>query len=170
MRDLIFDYVRNIAFYIIFMNIILIIIPQGRYMGYIKTVLGFVLLLIMIKPIDSFFLSGTGKNLEQTIDEYSASLSLKEFEQSEDKQKELILKQFEKDFFEQISSIVKRSEPDSEAESISIDYAEENGHITGIEKINIYMKNKCDKENIKNAVSDFYNFESDNINIIEEIN
>ncbi len=170
MRAVIFDYVRNIALYIIFMNIILIITPGGSYTGYIKTILGFVLLIIMIKPAESLFMGISGESLEDVIDKYSAELSLREFEQSQDHQKEIILNQFERDFFRQISDIAKKTDPNCEAEKISIDYSEENGVITGIERIDVYMKNKCDKESIKNAVADFYNFGSDNINIIEEIN
>lgn len=169
MRELIFGYVRNIAFYIIFMNIILIMIPAGKYQGYIKTILGFVLILIMIKPAESFFKDSNGKSLERIIEEYDINLNQKEFEKGNDIQKELIVKQFEKNLLNQINNIIKKTDHDTYIEKVSVDYIEENGNIIGIENINIYVNDRCDKENIKNAISDFYNLENDNINIIEEI-
>lgn len=170
MREMIFGYVRNIAFYIVFMNIILIIIPSNKYRGYIKTVLAFVLILIMIKPIDNLLEKSNGKGLEKIIDEYSVDLTKKEFEQGSQRQKELIIKQFENDFLNQINSIIEREDNNITAEKISISYLRENDNIIGIDNINIYIDKDCNKENIKNAISDFYNLNLNNINIIEETN
>ena len=49
------EYVREITIYIILMEFILITVPENSYKGYIRLIIGSVLIIIVLKPIYSFF-------------------------------------------------------------------------------------------------------------------
>ena len=53
--DIIIEYVREITIYIILMEFILITVPENSYKGYIRLIIGSVLIIIVLKPIYSFF-------------------------------------------------------------------------------------------------------------------
>lgn len=165
MREIIYTYARNIAFFIIFMNVILMLVPNNKYRGYIKTVLGLVLIIIMLKPMEWIFEIKEKQSLDKIIDEYSISITKREFEEVNEKQKELIKKQFEKSLLNQIKLVLKKSYNDIEVKEIEIEYVE-GENITGISKINIYASGGG-KEKMKKIISDFYNLSEENINVIE---
>lgn len=52
--DIITEYVRKIAIYVIVMEFILIAVPENTYKGYIRLVMGSILTIIVLKPIYSF--------------------------------------------------------------------------------------------------------------------
>ena len=53
--NIITEYVRKIAIYIIVMEFILIAVPENAYKGYIKLIIGSILVINVLKPIYSFF-------------------------------------------------------------------------------------------------------------------
>ena len=53
--DIIIEYVREITIYIILMEFILITVPENSYKSYIRLIIGSVLIIIVLKPIYSFF-------------------------------------------------------------------------------------------------------------------
>ena len=53
--DIIIEYVREITIYIILMEFILITVPANSHKGYIRLIIGSVLIIIVLKPIYSFF-------------------------------------------------------------------------------------------------------------------
>ena len=53
--DIIIEYVSEITIYIILMEFILITVPENSYKGYIRLIIGSVLIIIVLKPIYCFF-------------------------------------------------------------------------------------------------------------------
>lgn len=167
MREIIFMYARNIAFYIIFMNVILILVPNVKYRGYIKTVLGFVLIIIILKPIDKLFEMRENISLDKLIDEYSINITKKEYNEANAKQRELIEKQFEEDMLIQIRELLKAMEG-VKVNRVKAEYIKEKEEIAGISSLNVYIEGEGDLMKIKNIISDFYKLDYENINVIEE--
>ncbi|MDR1703792.1 MAG: stage III sporulation protein AF [Clostridiales bacterium] len=58
MRALLYDYVRNVAVFLIFMSIAGIIVPEGRFKGYINLALRLILVLLVAQPLIT--LAGSG--------------------------------------------------------------------------------------------------------------
>lgn len=53
--DIVIEYVKKIAFYVIAMEFILVSIPENSYKKYIQFITGAMLILIVLKPIYAFF-------------------------------------------------------------------------------------------------------------------
>ncbi len=185
------NYIRNIAFFLIFISFIGIIIPNTKYKSYINILLGFMLVMIMISPIatliynkqnplDRFLLSVNGATKQTTTDE------LKEFEIL---QQDMINKTYKANVVEQINSLIKE-----ESLSISeyeIDFNQNTGQILKLVlnlketiivptpkpfiriepfKVEISPQDEDKEEDlqalrVKKIISDFYNMSADNIHI-----
>lgn len=50
-----FDFAKNIVIYTIFANLWEMMIPEGRFAGYIRLVLGFVLVAVILQPVSKLF-------------------------------------------------------------------------------------------------------------------
>lgn len=191
MIEAISNYIRNIAFFLIFISFIGIIIPNTKYKSYINILLGFMLVMIMISPIatliynkqnplDRFLLSVNGATKQTTTDE------LKEFEIL---QQDMINKTYKANVVEQINSLIKE-----ESLSISeyeIDFNQNTGQILKLVlnlketiivptpkpfiriepfKVEISPQDEDKEEDlqalrVKKIISDFYNMSADNIHI-----
>lgn len=49
------EYIKNIVFYIVITEFILLIVPENLYKRYIKFIIGTMLMIIVLKPINDFF-------------------------------------------------------------------------------------------------------------------
>ena len=91
------EWVQNIAYYMIFMTVILSLLPAKQYEKYVRFFAGIVLILLVIKP----FLGGL--HLEQELSHFYQEFSLKqdtaELKQKilgvEQQQKQMLLSQYE---------------------------------------------------------------------------
>ncbi|MCL2873878.1 MAG: stage III sporulation protein AF [Defluviitaleaceae bacterium] len=66
------DYVRNIAFFLIFASFAGIILPEGKYKKYINVVLGLVLIVILLSPFYRFLSTGNF-DVDELIDSLNIS-------------------------------------------------------------------------------------------------
>lgn len=169
MREVIVKYASNIAFFIVFMNLILMLAPSEKYRGYIKAVLGFVLILVMVSPVQKLFAQKSGYKIDEAIEKYHTEIGKKEYEQGSLRQRELIERQFEKELLIQINSIIKNQGRNVNAAELSVEYIRENDVITAIASLNITITGDFDEENIKNTIADFYKLDKENINIIRQL-
>ena len=88
MKEILYEWIRNMVFYQLLISIIINLIPSNAYLKYIRFFLGMLFIVIAIQPvfrvfkltetIDSAYIQ---KMLEQELEENSFSLSLKEPEQ-----------------------------------------------------------------------------------------
>ncbi len=69
--DQIYDWVRNITYYLIFITVVENLLPSKKYGKYIKFFAGMVLILIVLKPITQ------GLRLDDTMANYFKTISLK---------------------------------------------------------------------------------------------
>lgn len=157
-------YIKNIAVFLIFSTFVEIIMPNGKYKEYIRFILGIILIVIMIKPINNL-ISSIDKNFDISIMKVQSELNKYTASYESDlyagKQKELIKKEFQSNIKSQIISIIKNY---LTVNNIEVLLKEDS---FDIEQINIYASENSD-ENIlsaKNSVSDFYNLSIDNIHI-----
>lgn len=65
----IYEWVRNISYYLIFMTVVSNLLPDKKYEKYLKLFAGMVLILLVLKPLTG------GLNLEQRIAYYFESIS-----------------------------------------------------------------------------------------------
>lgn len=185
------SYIKEIAFFLIFMIFIEIILPQSKYRNYINLVLGLLLIFIMIKPVNvllaKFNTSIDSEIINKTI-EIDKNAIEKEKQYYTEKQKELIFNNFNENLKKQLTSILNNYAYVNDV-NFEIDY--ENLKINDI-YVDISYEQKAEKEkfirikpviinndtlkdekneedekikNIKNIISDFYNLSVDNIHI-----
>lgn len=55
MADAIYGWIKNLAFFFIFLTVILNLLPDEKYRRYVKSFLGLLLLLVVCKPLFSLF-------------------------------------------------------------------------------------------------------------------
>lgn len=185
-------YIKSIAFFIIFMAFIEIVLPNGKYRSYINLVLGIILIIMMIQPVNKllykFNISIDNEILNANY-ELDKSIIEKESQYYNEKQKEIILNSFRDKIKEQITYLL---EDYAVVSNIEIELISNENNIQiekifiDIKKFNISDKNKIkpivideninnnnlndnsDENNIKilkNIISDFYNLSIDNIYI-----
>ncbi|NLK97522.1 stage III sporulation protein AF [Defluviitalea saccharophila] len=106
------EWIRNIALFVIFSALIEMLMPESHFRKYIHMILGFVLMLILIRPITSIFFDNkdTFKNFieinqlemeRQSIVRQSSVLELK--------QEELILDTYKSNLGEQIKKLIENN-------------------------------------------------------------
>ena len=173
-----YDYVRNIAVFIIFSAFVEIIVPNEKYRGYIKSIFGFFIIIIILTPIFNIF--GGGEAVFDYVgNEFNKTIMEKEGDFYDEKQKEIIRENFVKNLEEQSKKILdnlcvvhsaqfylKDDSFDIDKAEFVIEPKEESKSFFRIEKIET-QEEKDNKffENVKKIISDFYNLHFDNINI-----
>jgi len=166
-------YIKNIAVFLIFSTFIEIIMPNNRFKEYIRFVLGIILIVIMIEPINNI-IADISKDLDINVmkleTELNKNIIKSENEFYTQKQNEIIKKEFKNSLENQIKAICQKY---FIVEDINIILDDSNFEIL---EIYIYIDNKngIDEENnilmIKNSISDFYNLSVDNIHITVQRN
>lgn len=73
MLDNVSDYIKNIAFFLIFTSFIGIILPDGKYKKYIDIVLGLILIIMTLEPMAAFVF-GSSRSFEKILNEITTSL------------------------------------------------------------------------------------------------
>lgn len=103
-------YIRDIAVFLIFISFVDIIVPQKKYKEYINLMLAFILIFIVVSPLNSF-LGFFGENngslfADETIN-YNRSLLQKEGAYYEEAQKAAVLAQYSDELLLQLKRMVE---------------------------------------------------------------
>lgn len=165
MQDILNNYIKNIVFFVVFINLVEIIIPNGRYRKYINTVLGFVLVFIMMKPLENFIGDADYKFENSFLhlnDQVNQKIIEKESSYYTEKQQELILDEINNSMKTTLQSICK-----TEIDDVTVefkDYSNMDFEITKLE-VSLPSIDEAEEKKIKNLISDFYNLEEENIYI-----
>ncbi len=171
-------YAKNIAYFVVFTTFAEIIIPEGTYRKYINIVTGFFVIFLSVTPISALFSNlniFAEKNFFAADWELNKRLMQKEEKYYENKKNDIILIEMKKDVEKKTEDIlniygqVKKVSVEIDKEKLDI----KNVHAEVILKENkkfIRIENKNEiselEEKLKNIISDFYNLDNNNINII----
>lgn len=183
MIDYFYNYIKNIIFFLIFMSFIQVILPTNKYRSYINLIFGMMLVFIMIEPLNILF--DNVKNIEAiTIfnedDFKNNNIDINKYKNI---QNEMVKSAFKDNIKKQIETILKDNYfiKDIEVSLYENKYDEINIQeiqltLTSNNK-NIYvkpfkedndlkLKEQKEIDNIKNAISQYYNLNIENISIM----
>lgn len=79
--DAIYEWIKNIAFYMIVVSVVLKVLPGNQYQKYIQFFSGIVLILLVFLPIVR--LAGKEQTIQELYEDYSYKQKKEEFEQME---------------------------------------------------------------------------------------
>ncbi len=182
-------YIKTITFYVVFINIIEMIMPSEKYSSYIRLFLGLVLMYIIIKPVFMFNINGVTEDVLKNYENYISVNSEKvDVENIEETRINLVTNSYIKNKEEEITNLIqtnttyeilsceiqinKNVEEYGEIQKIQMTLKKkEQFLIEEIQKIEV-TENKLsnDVENyeileIKNIIKEVYNLSLNNINI-----
>lgn len=186
MIDRIYDWVRNLAFYLILITVVLNVLPENSYKKYVKFFSGMLLVLIILSPIAGLF--DAGEKLDLSYESNSYRQQMKEFQSQsrymEEEQAEKIAEANEESIKTQVENILL----DNQLYPVSIEVATDRdagsgdfGSLKSIEatvspepddtrplvgKIRIDGKGTDAKEEaVAKEIADFYHISEGHINI-----
>lgn len=174
-----YDYVRNIAVFLVFSAFAEIIVPNEKYRNYVKSIFGFFIIIIVLTPVFNIFGNGGKIIFDYTDNEFNKAIFEKEGKFYDEKQKDIIRREFIKNLNAQTEKILentctvyetnfylKKDSFDIDKVEITAEPKEEDKKFFRIEKIET-QEEKDEKffQNVKKIISDFYNLPFDNINI-----
>ncbi len=183
------NYIKTITFYVVFINLIEMIMPNEKYAGFIRLFLGLVLMYIIIKPILFFDINNNALNIFESYENYiqvnSTNIDTNNIEETKQQlitssyvlAKEEEIKSYiqAKTDYEVIDCIVSISTTENnygELESIDLTVkANSDNFIEPIKPIEIGSNNNTKNvENdevleLKKLILDVYNLSPNNINI-----
>ena len=129
-------YIKNIAIFIIFMSFVGMIIPQSKYKGYINLVMGFVLIFLVLSPLQSImggFTGDIGSAVTRMQNSLELNIMAKGLDVYDEAQKELVINEFKAQINAQIKSRMDKDPKFAYLSSeIEVDRGENFGAITGI--------------------------------------
>ncbi len=106
-------YIRDLAVFLIFTTFALAVIPDSKYKSYIKLTLGFVMIFLILQPINSFLGNSNERSLNDIVDEFTTRITIDgaytEKIQYDETQNELILETYKSSIKDQIKSLVNKS-------------------------------------------------------------
>ena len=124
------EYVRNIAFYLIFMSLSGIILPEGKYKKYINVILGLVLIVILLSPFYRFLSTGNF-DVDELIDALNISTAFaSDIENYEEIRNRAIKGEFLSSLRTHAENIIRDS--DYDLNDISADFDMDTGEIRSI--------------------------------------
>lgn len=184
----IYQWIKNIAFYMILITAVMNVIPNNNYKKYINLFTGIVMIILVISPISNFLGASTRldtnfiKNIYNQelnnikVDAYqisdtSSSKLLEEYKNEISQQVDEIVKK--EGYFVVESKIVMNEDRDSdnygnlEGLQVVLSTQEKKNQKIVVDKIQIGKKQFENPEEIsvKNVLDDFYNVGLDNINV-----
>lgn len=140
--DYVFDFARGVIIFTVFTNLWEILIPKGKFAGYIRLILSFVLIAVIINPLGKL----SGKDIFNMF-EYNIKIADRELEMYDEKYYGEISREFEKRVVRQINesgiAVVKSCNAEISAD--------ENG-IPVIVKTEIYAEEVSDEVREKIAL------------------
>jgi stage III sporulation protein AF len=103
------EYIKNIAFFLIFAGFIGLILPSSKHREFINLTLGFVLIFIVLGPLQ-YFIGGLSAPIDDIIDGLTNDVNAKslslEAMNYDDAQKQLVINEFKSSITEQLKDRV----------------------------------------------------------------
>ncbi len=169
---------KNIAVFLIFSAFAEIIIPNEKYKVFLKSIIGFFIIIIVLNPVFNIFNKDNTNIFDYVGNEFNKTIIEKEGNFYDKKQKEVIQKNFLENLNRQAVKIlenvciVHNVEFYLEKDSFNIERielaVEENDEKSffRIEKFKTQEEKESEfNNNVKKIISDFYNLPYDNIYI-----
>ena len=126
------EYVRNIAFYLIFMSLAGVILPEGKYKKYINVILGLVLIVILLSPFYRFLNTGNF-DVDDLLDSLNISTAFtSDISNYEDMRNRVIKGEFLVSLRSHTENILRDSEYEYALNDISADFDINTGEIRSI--------------------------------------
>ncbi len=133
--QLISSYIKNIAFFLIFISFVGIIVPNDKYKKYISILLGFVLIILVISPIKGVF-NGEAINFPSMFKELNEAYAGQNVEISKENEKylELRKKAIADNFLAQIRLSLEGLLGNEGVllKDLTVDFNEETGELYGL--------------------------------------
>lgn len=168
MLDGLSQYVKSIAYFMVFMTLTDIILPETRLRGYIKLILSLLLVFIMLRPIDKIIVGGIDAGLDDIFNrinsEMQVSIAQNSSEFYTEKQKQLIMNDVNESIRERLNKLCGS---DIEISGVS---AEFNDDFEFLDSIYVEMKGSGNCADLKNIISSAYNVSQENIYITVKTN
>ena len=102
-------YIRNIAIFLIFTTVAGMLMPESKYKGYVKLLLGFALIFLIISPINALMGRGALDDVMASFSHEMSKSSLQSQMTYDDSiQNELILSAYVDSLKQQIKAVVER--------------------------------------------------------------
>lgn len=175
------DWVQNIAYYMIFVTVLISLLPARSYEKYIRFFAGIVLILLVLKP----FLGGMHleKEMVRFYQEFSFKQDTRELERqilgAEEQQKKTVMERYEQAVGEELSQIAKEFDLETKWVEIKIEDQKEHecfGRVTKIRMGAVFMGNsKNDEEKrleslkaknrLKEEIIEYYRVEDSHVEI-----
>ena len=195
MIELFSSYIRNIAIFIIFMTLIELVLPDSKYKAYINLVSGFLLLFIMLTPVQSMLQNVAVNIYKNPFDislELDKSIMQKERAYYDKEQKGIIIAMYREQLVQQIEGLISTNgnfhfvgceitlfeEDENFGEiarlQIEVEEKEREKSFIRIEKVSVKIGNEKTNDegeeseklkNLKKSILDFYNLSEANIYI-----
>ena len=153
--DMLSEYIKDIAVFVVFSASVQMLIPNGKFKPYIELVLGIILVFVMLKPIKA-----VSESIISTVENAPTDLSLENEELSDDSQ---VLGLIIKSRLE--NSISDRLSENFEVEKVECEINKEAEEIK-VEEIRIYSN--ADEMEIKQYLLNELQINNDCVKIIKE--
>ncbi len=190
MMDWLFDWVRDIAVYLVLITAVMNVIPNNSYRRYIRLFTGMILILLLVSPIAKLF--GADELMDFNFDSAMYQQELASAQENaqyfENVQTEYLTSAYEEEVKENITQIVTDNgmypvavqldmDTDVESEafgtirsvSIAASYEADVSDRIRVDKIEIGEQTETadsyEQVQIKKEIESFYNVSADNINI-----
>lgn len=184
----IYQWIKNIAFYMILITAVMNVIPNHNYKKYINLFTGMVMIILVLAPISSVLELNTRLDTNFIKNMYNQELSSMKFD-TYDISKESTSKMFdeyENEIGQQIEKLVNEEGYYMVKADIILNEDEESDHYGNLESIDVQIskeeeqnqkiavdkieisKNQIENPeeiSVKNVIDDFYNLGLDNINV-----
>lgn len=188
MVESLYAWIKNIAFYLIFITAVFQMIPNRQYQKYIKLFTGMLLVMFIMSPVSKWF--GTEDVMEQVYLKDSFSMEMKEIKADEEAadrvRSRYLLESYKKQIEEKVKELIKAQdlypvsvcvqlseEEDTLGEPVSIvieaALSEAQAEEIIIEKIEIQNKRpeveSVQEVELKNTLEQYYGIDRNNIYI-----
>jgi len=105
-------YIQNVAVFLIFASLVMILAPNERYRSYIRLTLGFLLVLLAVKPLGGVLNALGGNGLQDALAQLSMDYSRSDLAVrhglAPDAQDSLVLEAYERELYVHLEAIVLR--------------------------------------------------------------
>lgn len=182
MLNAIGDYIRTLAIFMLFMSFVGIVAPSSKYKDYIKLIMGFMLVLIMVSPIINIM--GAWDNVLIYLEDelFTNNYTNVDISHAEETQRRLIAENIQMALSPQIKdlvldygfvatdvSIYVSKEDENFLEILGIYIQLQRTQNTGVIQIDVIMPSDNVEDSringLKNAISNFYNLSVNHIHI-----
>ncbi|WP_058485262.1 stage III sporulation protein AF [Defluviitalea phaphyphila] len=147
------DWIKNIAFFVIFSEFIQMLMPEGHFRKYIKMILSLILILILIRPIMSIFFKSEDEfynliKLNQL--EIEKQSILNESSYITNKQDELIMETYKLKLKNQIDKLIEGNiDAQADVVEIIVNENKKDENFGNIEEVYIVIKEEEESNGIK---------------------